>query len=136
MQLLRVEQGLSVLVFSIILPWLHFSLLYVQRLGSLLPVKNPILSSILVLQENSLSLYQALLWREGDKKLKITVLSLETASCLPLCPATPYPSYTAPAPPCSEQAHDGHPPTLQRGTRSPKGPPHRAQCSQAAFGSA
>uniref|UniRef100_A0A7M4FX07 Uncharacterized protein n=1 Tax=Crocodylus porosus TaxID=8502 RepID=A0A7M4FX07_CROPO len=48
---------------SVTIPWFHFFLLElcVQMLGSLLPVKIPILSSIPVLQVNSLILYQALL---------------------------------------------------------------------------
>uniref|UniRef100_A0A8B9EP00 Uncharacterized protein n=1 Tax=Anser cygnoides TaxID=8845 RepID=A0A8B9EP00_ANSCY len=64
------------MLFSVILPWLHFSLLYEQKLGFLLPVKTPILSSILVLQENSSSLYQVLLWRQGvgGKLVKISLV--------------------------------------------------------------
>lgn len=71
------------MLFSVILPWLRFSLLYEQKLGSLLPVKTPILSSILVLQENSLSLYQVLLWRQGvgGKLVKIVKINLVFGKC-------------------------------------------------------
>lgn len=61
-------------VFSIILPWIRFFLLYEQMLVSLLPGENPISSSILVLQENSLSLYQALLQREGGERKLVKII--------------------------------------------------------------
>uniref|UniRef100_A0A8C3PF35 Uncharacterized protein n=1 Tax=Chrysemys picta bellii TaxID=8478 RepID=A0A8C3PF35_CHRPI len=48
---------MRVKVCSFIIPWFHFFLLQlcVQRLGSLLPVKIPILSSVLVLQGSAQS---------------------------------------------------------------------------------
>uniref|UniRef100_A0A674KFX6 Uncharacterized protein n=1 Tax=Terrapene triunguis TaxID=2587831 RepID=A0A674KFX6_9SAUR len=59
----------QVKVCSFIIPWFHFFLLQlcVQRLGSLLPVKIPILSSVLVLQVNSLILYQAFLLYQNKR---------------------------------------------------------------------
>uniref|UniRef100_A0A8C0HIP5 Uncharacterized protein n=1 Tax=Chelonoidis abingdonii TaxID=106734 RepID=A0A8C0HIP5_CHEAB len=60
---------MRVKVCSFIIPWFHFFLLQlcVQRLGSLLPVKIPILSSVLVLQVNSSILYQTFLLYQNKR---------------------------------------------------------------------